>query len=88
MLEHPARKTLITLLFIEEIASESAKVFRFHQGCSPGSTMKLTGINNLAINLVENKQTLSGPGNKLGEAGNSEDLHQDLANGIIRPSMS
>ena len=49
---------------------------------------ELTGINDHAINLVENKPTLSGPGNKLGEAGNFEDLYQDLANGFTQPSKS
>ena len=49
---------------------------------------KLTGINHQAVDLIENKQTLSGPVYKLGGARNPEDLHQDLANGIIRPSMS
>ena len=42
----------------------------------PGSTTelpKLTGINNHAINLEENKQTLFGPVYKLGGARNSED---------------
>lgn len=68
-----------------------AEYLDFINGFSPTFMMelpKLTGINNHAINLVENKQTLSGPSNKLGEAENFEELHQDLANGFSRPSMS
>ena len=49
---------------------------------------KLTGINDHAIDLVENKQTLSGPVYKLGGARNSEDSYQDLANASIRSSKS
>ena len=40
------------------------QMFRLHHGLSPGFTMKLlklTGINDHAIDLIENKQTLSGP---------------------------
>ena len=44
---------------------------------------ELTGINDHVIDLIENKQTLSGPVYKLGGARNSEDVHQDLANGFI-----
>ena len=39
-------------------------IFRLHHGFLPGSTMKLPkliGINDHAIDLVENKQTLFGP---------------------------
>ena len=48
-----------------------------------------TGINDHAVDLVENKQTLYGPIYSLGpvELENSEDL-QDLTNGFIRPSKS
>ena len=41
---------------------------------------KLTSINNNAINLTKNKQTLSGLVYKLGEARNPEDVYQDLVN--------
>ena len=57
---------------------------------SPDSTMelsKLTGINDHAIDLLGNKQTLYSPVYKLGGARNSEDLHQDLVNGFIRASQ-
>ena len=49
---------------------------------------ELTGINDHAIKLIENKLTLSGPVYKLGRARNSEDVYQDLANGFSRSSMS
>ena len=53
------------------------QMFQLHQGLSPGFTMKLlklTGINNHAIDLIENKHTLSDPVYKLGGARNSENL--------------
>lgn len=44
--------------------------------------LQLTSINNYAINLVKNKQSLSSPVYELSQARNSEDGHQDLANRI------
>ena len=55
--------------FAAAVLDLARRIFRLHQGLSPGPTMelpKLTGINNHAIYLIKNKQTLYGPIYSLG----------------------